>query len=274
MRIAARPLLLLHSDRLFCEQVRKASMGEFDLQVVSDWRGLRSGLRAAPPSTVVVVDPYDRRNTGESLSPQLHSLLLEFPSTTVIAACEVRLGRADDLRLLGQWGVARVLTLDEENSPIAIARRLSSGQGRPLQNLLRRVLPPTTPGRAQAILLAAVQTVSVGGTAEDLSRSLNVTSRTLLRWCRRSRLPAPRQLLVWMRILLAAELLDDTGRSVLGVAYACGYSSDAALRNALRAYLNASPRELRARGAFREASTSFLAALASARAGQLRGRRK
>ena len=73
-------------------------------------------------------------------------------------------------------------------------------------------------------------------TTEDVTLVEPVMSdefRTVLRWAERAGLPAPRRMLAWMRILLAAVLLDDPGRTVLSVAHACGYSSDSSLRRAM-----------------------------------------
>ena len=68
-----------------------------------------------------------------------------------------------------------------------------------------------------------------------------------------------------MRILLAASLLDDPGRSVLSVARACGYASDSSLRRAMQDFLASGPTALRRAGAFNRASSAFLAELAATR---------
>ncbi|MBV9110730.1 MAG: AraC family transcriptional regulator, partial [Gemmatimonadetes bacterium] len=85
-----------------------------------------------------------------------------------------------------------------------------------------------------------------------------LSERTVLRWTERAALPPPRRLMAWMRILLAASLLDDPGRTVLSVAYACGYSSDSSLRRAMQDFLDTVPTVLRREGAFSRASHTFL----------------
>jgi AraC-like DNA-binding protein len=258
------PVLLLHPDRALRERVRRACADRYNVLPVNTWSELRDSLHSAPPLALAIVDPYlGNRGHGE-LSTSLQALLREFPSITVIAVCEVRGGCLDQVRRLGEWGVTRVISIEEEDTPLAIARILESSRGRPLRALLQRSLADTMGGRGRAIVASAADVVSTGGVGRDLARSLHITPRTLQRWCRRAGLVAPRQLLAWMRLLLAAELLDDPGRSVLGVALACGYSSDAALRNAFRAYLGVSPNAVRHRGAFRVVSRAFLDALALA----------
>ena len=78
--------------------------------------------------------------------------------------------------------------------------------------------------------------------------------------------------MAWLRILLAADMLDDAGRTLAAAARACGYSSDTALRNALRSFLGASPTELRGQ-AFQAASAAFSGELFELReAAHARGR--
>lgn len=255
----------MHADVGFRDRVKQACGTDYQYQAVADWDALREAIRESPPAALAVVDPYLGTNgrTGKSaeLSVALRTLLAEYPSTAVLAAIEVRPDRFDDLRTLGRWGVVQVISLDHDDTPFSIARRLRSARGRPLRALLEEVLPPETTGRARAILEAATDVVTLGEHGRDLAGSLHLSRRTLLRWCQRSALPAPRRLLAWMRILLACELLDDPGRTVLSVAHTCGYSSDSGLRRITQKFLGASPTELRDQGAFRVAAAAFVEVL-------------
>lgn len=262
MRQVLRPLLVLHPDASFREQVRRAGGKRFDYLAVDAWDELRELVRTSPPAALIVVDPYEN---GDELSSALRALLLEFPSATVVAALALRPDRYRDLRTLGAWGVADIIVRGEDDTTEAIARRLRAIQGRPLQSLLERSLPPNTSGQARALLMAAAEVVSTGGQARELARMLYLSPRTLLRWCDRAELPPPRRILVWMRVLMAAELLDDPGRTVSSVAHACGYSSDNSLRRALQDFLDTTPTVLRREGAFSTASRAFLQDLAQAR---------
>jgi AraC-like DNA-binding protein len=254
----------MHADRALRERVRQAAGAQYLFQVVSDWNELSEAIRGMP-APLVVVDPYASNNGQRGLSPNLRGLLAEFPSMAVLAAMEVLPDRFDDLRMLGKWGVVQVISLGHDDTPHAIGQRLRAARGRPLLALLEQVLPPDTPGRARAILEASVEVISTGGHGRDLAKLLHLSRRTLLRWSRRAGLPAPRKLLAWMRILLAAELLDDPGRSVLSVAHICGYSSDSGLRRVTQKFLDASPTALRKKGAFDQAAQAFLQVLAETR---------
>ncbi|HEV7586708.1 MAG TPA: helix-turn-helix domain-containing protein [Longimicrobium sp.] len=238
----------------------------FECSFLPDWESLRAAISDAPPAALLVVDPYAAGNgDGLQLSPQLRALLWEFPSATVLAAMELRPGRSHDVRTLGEWGVTDIISIGEEDTHEAMSRRLRGAQGRPLQNLLQRCLPSSMSGRARTLLMAAAEVVSMGGRGRDLARSLHLSERTVLRWSERSGLPPPRRLMAWMRILLAASLLDDPGRTVLSVAFACGYSSDSSLRRAMQDFLGTIPTTLRREGAFSRASRLFLEELADVR---------
>jgi AraC-like DNA-binding protein len=188
-------------------------------------------------------------------------MLAEYPSTSVIAALEVHPERPEELRTLGKWGVVQVISMQHDDTPVSIAERLRSARGRPLRALLEEVLPPETSGRARAIIEAATDVVIAGEHGRDLAGDLNLSRRTLLRWCQRAGLPAPRRLLAWIRVLLACELLDDPGRTVLSVAQTTGYSSDSGLRRITQKFLNASPSDLRDSGAFQQAAAAFVRAM-------------
>lgn len=266
MQKIPRPLLVLHSDRLLREQLRSVAASHgLRLRLIEDWDRLLEEVRTAPASSLVVVDPYTDARAGDPPSVELAALLNRFPSLTVTAALSAGPGRLEHVRRLGEWGVVQVIDLDEELSSVAIAQRLIAARGRPLRALVARALPVSAGGALRSILSAATTIVVDGGQGADLARALHVTPRTLTRWCRRAALPPPRRLLAWMRILLAAELLDDPGRTVSDVALSCGYAADSSLRHALRCFLGRSPRDLRAAGAFAAASERFLQALAEAR---------
>lgn len=272
MQPIARPLIVLHSDPIFKERVRRVGNQRFKTQFVDDWDALRAALNESPPAALVVVDPYTRTyGTEAELAPELRSILWEFPTATVISALEVKRGRVRDLRTLGEWGVKEVIALDEEDTVEAISRRLRSAQGRPLQSLLERSLPSNLSGRARALLMAAAEVVAEGGHGRDLAASLKLSERTLLRWAEQADLPPPRRVLAWMRVLLACELLDDPGQTVLSVAYTCGYASDSSLRRAVQEFTEVMLTQLRKQGAFATASEKFLAELNAAReAGRIR----
>jgi AraC-like DNA-binding protein len=270
MHAAVRPLYLLHESAQLAERLREVPGGAFRLVPVADWAALARELARAPGTAVSVVDP---RGGDGGLADELRALLTRFPSATVVAALRVDPARADDLRTLLEWGVADVIALGREDTPVALARRIQAVQARGVNRLLRRALPRGVPSRARILLSAAAETVAAGGQVPELARTLGVNERTVPRWFHRADLPPPRRLLAWLRLLLAAELLDDETRSVPSVARACGYASEVSLKAALKQFMGAPPSELRRAGAFDTAARAFARELFELReAARARGR--
>lgn len=260
MKIQARVLLVLHGDAAFHERLRSAVRRRYEYRPVPDWESLRAAVREAPPSAVVLVDPY-LGEAGDQVSREIRVLGSDFPSIPMLAALQVGPDDALVLVELGASGVCDVISIGHDDTPVALLYRLDRAEGRPLQMLMEHALPVEVAGRARAIIHAATKVVSSGANGRTLASMLGVSRRTLLRWCEAAALPPPRRLLAWMRILLAAELLDDRGRTVRGVAQACGYSSDGGLRRVTLSFVGHGPTELRSRGAFAGASRRFLAEL-------------
>jgi AraC-like DNA-binding protein len=273
MQKVPRPILVLHDAAQLMEPLRTvADSQRLQLVALASWDELTDQVRTAPASALIIVDPYRGTPDGKAPSTELESLLDRFPSLTVNAALDVRAGRGDDILRLGQWGVVQIIDLGEEATAVALGHRLQAARGRPLRSLVERSLPANVSANGRSILAAASSIVADGGQGADLARKLNITPRTLSRWCRKAGLPPPKRLLAWMRILLAAEFLDDPGRPVAAVATSCGYAADSSLRLALRRFTGFNPTELRERGAFDTAATAFIEALAEARAPKRRYR--
>lgn len=266
MNTGPRLLLVMHRSDQLKAQVRRLAGRDFTCRFISGWAKLVAAVRKAPPSAIAIVDPYEDARGGR-LSRSLMSLVAEFPSLPVFAAAEFSSAREERAAALGS-GLAGVIAIGVDDAPEALRERFRRVEGRFMKLLLARVLPAGVPGRAEAILDVAAEVVSTGGVGRDMACALSMSRRSLLRWMYSSELLSPRKMLLWMRLLQAAELLDDSGRTVLSVARACGYSSDSGLRRVTAKLLGKSPTELRRHGAFAEASRVFLAALERSRARQ------
>ena len=240
-------LLLNGLDELGVPYVVEAPVG---------WGDLDDAVRSAPPSAVVLLDPYAGRHAGEAF-PRLHDLLRRFPSLTVVAAAELRAETVGDVATLLEWGVSEVIDTGPECTPRGIHARLRQAHARPLKRRVEQSLSAYVSAEARNLLMGAAEVAVEGGGAPDLARALAVAPRTLTERCARVDLPPPRQLQAWMRILLACMLLDDPGRTVYAAAWACGYSTDRSLRRAVAAFVGADSTTLRRGGAFEQAARAF-----------------
>lgn len=262
---AGRALLLLHPDPVLRETVLRAVSRDFEIILFRDWAALGAFVEEKAPSALVLVDPYLGAEPGDGPSPDLRRFLFDFPFTTVVAAIRIPPGRYDDVRILGRWGVHEVLSLEQEHTPEGVAQRLKQASTRLSEALLRGILDVIPGAHGREILSRAVEHAARKGPAEDLAAELGVNRRTLLRWCNAEGLPAPRRLLAWIRVLMAAHMLEDPRRPVSSIAHLSGYTSDNALRTTLQTFLGKTPKELRQGAAFRIAADAFRAELLALR---------
>ncbi|HEX2188196.1 MAG TPA: helix-turn-helix domain-containing protein [Longimicrobiaceae bacterium] len=261
-----RQVLLLHPDVGFQERVRSGLPEGFGCWTLPDWGSLCETARDASTSTVAIVDPLAGGGDG-GLSGDMREFLARFSWLPVVAAVRPGPETLELLRMLGRWGVSEVIVEGVEDTPAGIAKAIRFAQGKLLQGVLEEVLPAHLSGRVRRLLFAAAEAISVGGHSPDLAAILGVTETTVIRRCEQLRLPPPRRVLAWMRVLLAARLLEEEGRTAQSVAYACGYATEAGLRRVMQNFLALGITELRRRGALRTAAAVFLAELRAGRGG-------
>lgn len=260
-------VLLLHADERFRELVRTSLPREVPCWTAGTWERLREAARDAPPGTVVVVDPSAEGGGGDRVPPPcLESFLADHPWLPVVAAPGPGLTSAGDVLLLRDRGVAEVLVPGVEDTREGVARALRHARGAALRGVMRGVLPLHLPGKKRRLLFAAAEATAAGGRSPDLAAVLGVTETTVIRRCERLALPPPRRLLAWVRVLLAARLLDQPGRTAQSVANVCGYATEAGLRKVIRGFLGTSVTELRERGALETAAGAFRRELREGRA--------
>lgn len=164
-------------------------------------------------------------------------ILERFPSVAVIPAFEARAERVDHLRGMMVAGVSEFLNLQLEDTPVLAAARIRNAFARPFKRRIDAALSGHAGVEARTILTAAAEVAVRGGGATGLAEAFGVRPKTLASWCASHGLPLPRRLLAWLRILLAAHLLGDAGRTRISVAAACGYGTDRSLRRIIQRFV-------------------------------------
>lgn len=147
-------------------------------------------------------------------------------------------------------GVCGILNLRFTHSGNLLSRLADTAFAHPLKRRIEMALSRFLGGDARILIRAAAEVAACGGSAEDLAKIFSVHPTTITNWCEALRLPPPRRLQLWLRLLLAAQLMEDAGRSIPTAACAAGYATDRSFRRAIHNLLGATPRELRKQGAF------------------------
>ena len=257
MQPVVRPLFLLHNSTGLYNRLSRVPGQAYRITEVADWNALADAVRRAPPTAVCVVNPFVSADQREGVSPGLLNFLRDQPQATVVAAFNVRPDQAGLLNLLLRGGVSDVIDLSRDATPVAIGRRLGLVSGLAVQRLLVRALPKGLPSRVGALLTTAAEVVAGGGQAPELAAALGVAERTLPRWFEKADLPPARRVMAWLRVLMAADLLDDQSRPVESIARSVGYASASSFKQSLRSLLKTTPHELRRQAAFDTAAAAF-----------------
>ena len=199
---------------------------------VRDSNALLSAVRRAPPSTAVLIAPFE--DHSGALDPRLRDLLLAAPQLPVLAAADLRGSPVVGLRQILAWGVSEIVDIRLEGDPEALKRRLKAAHGRPLKRRLEAGLSRFVSANAMTLIRAAAEVACDGGLSPDLAGVFGVNERTVGDWCTRAGIPPPRRLLAWARVLLGTALLEETRRSWVNAARCSGYVEAKALRRAIR----------------------------------------
>lgn len=191
--------------------------------------------------------------------PELDHLVRGFPAIPTVAVVAGP-GHAEALLRLGARGIREVVDVSVPDGWRRL-RALLDGPGSPsvarLQGPILAALgdvPPDARLFFEAIIRGAPNHVTV----RRLARTLHLPTSTLLSRFQRAGLPSPKSYLAAVRLLHAALLLEDEGRSVADVAYRLEYSSPQSFGRHVRAMLGVTASEFRRRLPFPVALDRFL----------------
>ena len=196
---------------------------------------------------------------GTEQLAQVDRLIQGFPAVPTVA---VVAGAGDPAALLrlGARGIREVVDVAAPEGWERL-RALVASPGTPAS---ARILGPLltalddAPPDARLFFEALVRAAPHHTTVRQLARTLHLPASTLVSRFQRARLPSPKSYLAALRLLHAALLLEEEGRSVADVAYRLEYSSPQSFGRHVRAMLGVTATEFRRRLPFPVALDRFL----------------
>ncbi|HEU0015481.1 MAG TPA: hypothetical protein VFQ45_17455, partial [Longimicrobium sp.] len=194
-------------------------------RVAGGWDELRAAAPRLAPGSVLVVDAGARVADGR-VPGGLWELMAAHPSVPVVVAVDAAACAPSLLARLLDRGAAEVLDLSLDRTPALAERRIREAVARPFKRRLEGALSRYASADARTLLRAATEAAVRGGGADELARTFGVSPATVGLWCAAAALPPPRTLQAWMRLLLAASLLEEQARGIADVARTCGYAGD------------------------------------------------
>jgi hypothetical protein len=229
---SVRPVIVMDSPLL---HLRSLTSGGYRATRVFGWDALLASVRRCPPATIVVVELL--HDAAGATDPRVQELLSAAPLIPVVAAVDLGSATASGLRTLLQWGVSEVMDVRLEAAPEALEHRFRAAHARPFKRRVEAGLSHYVSAHAMTLIRAAADVACDGGLSPDLAQVFGVNERTVGVWCGREGVPPPRRLLAWARVLLAAGLLEEPGRSWTNVALSTGYVDSRGLRRVMDGFV-------------------------------------
>jgi AraC-like DNA-binding protein len=245
--------LLPSPDHVY--RLQAAIRGRHTVIACRDWAELRR-VCEMQPVFLAVLDVYAEGTMRLEPVRQLKRL---YPRLVLISYVHATVERIHDVFDAGRAGFDGLVVADRDDAPSALAGILEQAEARGIAGHLRGSLAHVHPSVRDAVLIAVTRAHETLST-EALARALALSRRTLMRRLLAAGFPAPKRLLTWGRLIVAAGMLEDPQRSADGVAAALQFPSGSAFRNTCQRYLRLTPTELRAKGGARWAVEELLRA--------------
>jgi AraC-like DNA-binding protein len=193
----------------------------------------------------------------------VRQLRRHLPNITLLAYVSLTPDRVQPIFDAGRYGFEALVVADIDDGPTAFGRAIEKAAARGVATLIRRFVPAAANQVASDALLIAVTRAGERLTPTHLAQILGVGPRQLTRQLVEARYPSANQLLTWARLMVAAEMMDDTRHSGARIAMTLDFPSASAFRNTCQRYLGATPSEVRAAGGVNFVLEAFARTLAS-----------
>ncbi len=225
------------------QRVRFAIRDRHEVVACDDWAALARTCERQPVRLAIV----DLFADATASFDKLRRLKQRLPKLAVVAYVSVSAERSRELFDAGRQGVDGLIVMDRDDAPIELLRSIALAESRSVADVVRRLLRGADSVVYDAVMLAitrAHERLSPAG----LARLLSVPRRTLSMRLNTAGYPSPRRLLTWGRLIVAAQMMEDQGRSAERIAASLEFPSGSAFRNVCQRYLHATPRQMRERG--------------------------
>jgi len=228
---------------VFRQRLRAALEGRHEVVNCEDWNSLAQQCDRLLPRVAVIDLLADVPANFE----RVRRLRQAHPRLTLIAYVAPSPHRVREIFDAGRAGFAGLVVAGEDDAPRSLLALADQAEARALTGVLRAELRDLAPFAIDAVLIAVTR-AHERLTPGDLAKLLGRSPRALTRRLAAEALPSPQRLLAWARLIVAAHLLEDSGRSADRVAATLGFPSGSSYRNTCQRYLQATPHEIRKAG--------------------------
>lgn len=218
-------------------------------------------------ASLVVLDRRDR--DGTSTLPLVRRIRQDYPSVPVVLYAKVSAESSRDVLEFARAGIDQLILQGVDDLRVLLRNAMELALDRASAKALLPELAPYVPASVMPFVEYCLEHARRNLTVEEVAYALGVRRKTLADRMSAARFPAPSTVIGWCRLLVAARLLEDPGRSVEQVALQLDFASGTALRNMMKRYTGLRSGEVRENGGVRCVLHAFKRALVAAGAGRV-----
>jgi AraC-like DNA-binding protein len=214
------------------------------------------GIVVRHPARMILTDLWDA--SGASMAPTVRRLHTEFRTTPILACCSLTPSTSRELLAMMHAGISGILIRGLDDVGTALRSALECADDRCVTETVTDAVAPLIPAEGRMVVEYCIEHARAAPTVAEIASAIGVHRKTLVNWMTQARLPTPRAVTAWCRLLLATRLLEDPGRSVESVALELGFGSGTELRNMLRRYTGLRPADVRGHDGFQHVLELFI----------------
>ena len=217
-------------------------------------------------ATIVVLDHRDY--DGNAALPVVRRLRDEYPSVPVVMYLPMVALASGAVMDYARAGVSQLVFQGVDDFKTSLRSAIDAALDQVSAGALAEEIEPLIPSTIVPFLRYCLEHSRRNITVEEVAAAMGVHRKTLVDRLKAARLPSPRAMLGWSRLLMAARLLEDPGRTIEQVALKLDFPSGTALRNMFKRYTGLRTTEVRENGGVRCLLHAFKRELAAVSAGQ------
>ena len=217
-------------------------------------------------ANLIVVEHRDY--DGSPTLPLIRQLRADYPSVPVVMYLPMAAVIAGTVMDYAKAGVSQLVFQGVDDIKPALQSAVNAAVDQVSAVVLVSELEAIVPPPILPFLRYCLEHARRDITVEEVATAMGVHRKTLVDRLNAARLPSPRAMIGWCRLLIAARLLDDPGRTVEEVALKLDFASGPALRNMFKRYTGLRTTEVRQNGGARCVMHTFKRELAAVSAGK------
>ena len=217
-------------------------------------------------ATMVVLEHRDY--DGNPALPAVRRLRDEYPSVPVVMYLPMAAVASGALMEYARAGVNQLVFQGMDDFRTSLRSAVNAALDQVSAGALAADLESLSPSAIVPFSRYCLEHARRNITVEEVATAMGVHRKTLVDRLKAARLPSPRAMIGWCRLLMAARLLDDPGRTVEQVALKLDFASGTALRNMFKRYTGLRTTEVRENGGVRCLLHAFKRELSAVSAGR------